>query len=558
MKKVISMVLVLVLVLGLAVSASAATVVNDTTHDYKAYQIFSGTQNPADANLGHPVWGTGVDGAALLTALKTDSVTDSYFATCATAEDVAGVLALTETPSYVVGMFAQLAYNNLTTTATPIAAAATSVDLTAGYYLIVDVTVPGESDAKNPALLQVTNAGPIYIQNKYDVPSSEKHVIADDNGDAIDHVTKEDAGIGVPVEFHLLAEMPTNLHGYKQYPITFHDSLSSGLTLNPDTIKLYLDDSTTPVDSSLYSVEIVTAPCDKHDAAHPCTFHVVVPDAMLIPGFTLGCELKVKYTATPNNNALVVEYNNYRLEYANDPNWTPGTPGNPPTGVTPWKEVEVHHTNIEIRKVDGANDQPLLGAGFTLTGTSTQKVKVSKHQFTAYGPSDAEKPGNVYWKLKDGTYTKWDPALPETDVSLYVEPVGGVYTKYYSETVVETITDYVPVSVEAMVGPDGTVSFGGLGEGTYEVEETKVPAGYNGLKQKMTLIITFHEATGTWEYSWSGGATGTSQSIQVDNLKGSILPETGGMGTTLFYVIGGLMAAAAAVLLVTKKRVSAE
>lgn len=562
MKRVISMVLALMLVMSLAVGASAATVVNDTDHAYAAYQIFSGTQNPADANLGHPAWGSGVNGDDLLADLKADTQVGSFFADCDDADDVAGVLSKTETPSYVVGAFAQAAYNNLKGTGTTIAAGATSVDVAAGYYLIVDTTVipEGTVDALNPALLQITNAGPIHIQKKYDTPEADKSVIADDAGDAIDHVKKEDAGIGVPVEFHLNATMPTNMYGYKLYPVTFHDSLSAGLTLNPETIELYLNDSTTPVDETLYEV-VLNPTCDLDDDDHVCDFHVVIPAALAIPGFTPGCELKVKYTATPNDNALVIEYNDYRLEFGHDPNWTPGDPANPtpPTGVTPWHEVEVHHTGVEIRKVDGATDQPLMGAGFTLTGTAAQKVKVTEKQFTAYADGEAMKPGNEYWKLKDGTYTTWDPALPETDVSVYVEPVDGKYTKYYAETVVKTITENVPVNIEAMVGADGTVSFEGLGEGEYTVTETKVPAGYNGLKEPMKLIVTFHEADGTWEYSWSGGGvSGTGASIQIDNLKGSVLPETGGVGTTLFYAIGGLMVAAAVVLLVTKKRVAAE
>ena len=129
MKRAITLILALMLVMGLAVSANAATVVNDTTHAYEAYQIFSGSQNAYDANLANPQWGSGVNGSALLTALKADDVTKSYFADIAddaeAAQHVVDILSDKTVPSYVIGQFAQLAYNNKSATATDIPADAT-------------------------------------------------------------------------------------------------------------------------------------------------------------------------------------------------------------------------------------------------------------------------------------------------------------------------------------------------------------------------------------------------------------------------------------------------
>jgi LPXTG-motif cell wall-anchored protein len=142
------------------------------------------------------------------------------------------------------------------------------------------------------------------------------------------------------------------------------------------------------------------------------------------------------------------------------------------------------------------------------------------------------------------------------DATLYAS-LTDLYKNSGTVVTWETTTASV-TKVVAAVGPDGTVKFGGLGEGVYTITETKTPDGYNGLKAPMTLSVVFHEDTETFEYSWTGGATGAGASITVDNMKGSVLPETGGMGTTLFYVIGGLLFAGAAVLLVTKKRMTAE
>ena len=561
MKRVISMVLALMLVLGLAMSASAATVVNDTTHAYKAYQIFAGTQTGTDANLGNIVWGTGVNGDQLLTDLKTNNATKTTFAGVDSAEKVAEILANKDTPIDAIRQFAQLAYNNINTVGTDIPAGAADVSLPAGYYLIVDATTPAEGDAKNPALLQVTNAGPIHIQKKYDVPEHEKTVIADDTGDTADHVKAEDTPIGQQVEFHLKAEMPLNMEGYEKYTMVFHDDLSDGLTLEPSTISVYIADKTEAVDASLYTVTTPVTSCDRDGEGYTCDFHVVIDDVMKIPGYTAGCDVIVKYKATLNDKALINigNPNHYSLEYSNDPNWDPDDPDHTthPTGVTPWKSVKVFTTEVEIVKLDGTTDLPLQGAEFTLEGATNQKVKVTKNTFEKYADDETVQADNKYWLLKDGSYTNMDPDSPEMDKSKYKEPLTDLY-KQTGVTVEWKETNSSVLKVTAAVGEDGTVKFGGLGEGTYTVTETKVPDGYNGLKEPLTLTIVFHESEERWEYSWGGGAIGSSYSIKVNNMKGSVLPETGGMGTTIFYIIGGLMVAASAVLLVTKKRMNAE
>jgi LPXTG-motif cell wall-anchored protein len=91
------------------------------------------------------------------------------------------------------------------------------------------------------------------------------------------------------------------------------------------------------------------------------------------------------------------------------------------------------------------------------------------------------------------------------------------------------------------------------------------------LKQPITVNITgtvpkeftSKEQTAEWKYTLSGAVTQNETvaengtvSITVENNAGATLPETGGMGTTIFYAVGGVMVAAAAILLVTKKRMS--
>lgn len=97
----------------------------------------------------------------------------------------------------------------------------------------------------------------------------------------------------------------------------------------------------------------------------------------------------------------------------------------------------------------------------------------------------------------------------------------------------------------------GYVTIKGLDTGVYYLEETKAPDGYNELSARKTVEITGanNDATVTEGIYQSGG-------VQVVNKTGALLPETGGIGTTIFYVVGGLMMVAAVVFLVSKKRMA--
>ena len=89
----------------------------------------------------------------------------------------------------------------------------------------------------------------------------------------------------------------------------------------------------------------------------------------------------------------------------------------------------------------------------------------------------------------------------------------------------------------------GAATFGGLANGTYYLVETKAPAGYNQLTAPVVVKV-------------EGGNTEDKLSVtaKVENSAGALLPSTGGMGTTIFYVLGSILVIGAVVLLVTKKR----
>ena len=110
-----------------------------------------------------------------------------------------------------------------------------------------------------------------------------------------------------------------------------------------------------------------------------------------------------------------------------------------------------------------------------------------------------------------------------------------------------------------------------MDDGDYKLEETVTPPGYNTMEPIEFTITAEHDAdsadpklenleadvtSGSEELAFEFSAESGIIHAEIENLPGTVLPETGGMGTTVFYIVGGLMVAAAVVLLVTKKRMA--
>lgn len=515
MKKLVTLLLTLIMTLALAVPAAAATVQNNTSHAYKAYQIFSGTQGEGETALGDVAWGTGIDSAKFLAAVRKDTrfvvSNKNIFANCTTAADVAAVMANYENNSDVAKAFANVAAQYLTGTGTAIAANATSsVTLAAGYYLLVDVTTPGDGDAMNSALLQVTNKGDIEILKKYSVPTVDKSVKDTDDkwGEAADWC------IGSNVPFQLVGTLPENYDDYETYKYVFHDTPCSALQYNGDVKVYVLNDSR--------RTELTTGFTVTPNAAATTgggTLTITFNDLKKAAGVTSTSKIVVEYTAKLLANAeigLPGNSNKVSLEYASNPNFVVGT-GTPPTSKTPEDKVLVFTYELDINKVDGANkNKHLANAEFKLENVAGKWATVD---------ADGKVTGWVEGKDK-GTVLK-------TDAS-------------------------------------GLAKIIGLDAGTYELYETKAPGGYNKLKEPIKIVITAtldkEEKTGPALTALTikvGNAaeqdgnlsTGTVSTI-VENNSGATLPETGGIGTTLFYVIGGVLMVGAAVLLVTRKRMN--
>ena len=210
-------------------------------------------------------------------------------------------------------------------------------------------------------------------------------------------------------------------------------------------------------------------------------------------------EVAITYTATVNENAIQhdKETNTAKLKYSNNP-------ADSTSFGESKKEVEVFSFNIVIDKyATGKEDAKLEGAKFVLK------------------------------KAANGPYYKYDAA-----------------TK-----VVSWATDKTQAT-KVTTGADGAARFDGLEAGTYYLEETAAPAGYNQLTKDITIVLDKDGSTINGVASTLGA--GLSLTAGVANSTGTMLPETGGTGTVIFVALGALAVICAGVFLVTNKRMSKE
>ena len=509
-KKLASLLLALVMALSLAVTAFAdepttySITINNSTagHTYEAYQIFTGdlaTNEAGNKVLSNIVWGSGVSEAGQ-TALGDAAAKTETLKTEADAK-----------------AFAKAVAPYLTTAA---GSANTVTDgkyvisgLAAGYYLVKDQdgSLTGDNDSYTEYIIQVV--GNVTATPKSDVPEVQKKV--KDINDSTDTTKTDwqdsaDYDIGDSIPFQLKATLADNVSSYTTYKVVFHDTLSKGLTYNNDA-KVYIDGTET-------NGFTVTATVN----ADGITTLTVSCDDVKALGAGNSSVITVEYTAKLNENAVLGSAGNPNevyLEYSNNPNKSEN--GNNETGETPKDVVIVFTYKTIINKVDSEN-APLTGAAFKL-----EKLI----------------------KGKDGA--------------------AGTWTTVKEFTVDETTTSF---------------TFSGLDDGQYKLTETKTPAGYNTIDPIYFVIEATHDATadtpaltvlkayltdenGNKKTEVKDGETvnidlGTvdltagSITTTVVNKSGSELPSTGGIGTTIFYVLGGVLVLAAVVLLVTKKRMS--
>ena len=476
MKKTMAMLLAVLMLFVISIPAFAADA-DLTNHSYVTYQIFSGSQAEGDARLAEVEWGSGINGAAFLNALKASSAFGGAFANCSSAKEVAAVVQGWGDDSAQAKTFAKIAYTYKSGTA------GGTTNLSAGYYLVVDVTSFG-ADAVNTvynlALLQLTQKGNFEIRNKVSVPEVIKKVkdTNDTAGVTTDWQDSADHDIGDNVPFQLKATL-ASIADYDTYKVVFHDSLSSGLTYNRDAV-VRIDGNA--ISASAYTIRYVG------------TDLTVTINNVKAYGAVDNSVITVDYTAKLNENAVIGSAGNPNtvyLEYSNNPNESGA--GNNYTGKTPVDKVIVFTYKVIVDKVD-ENEEPLVGATFELLKKSA-----------------------------NGNY-----------VSLGVKD-GANISKF----------EWV-----------------GIDDGDYMLREVSAPKGYNKIEDIEFTVSAEHDvlADDPALISLAGGDDFTGEvrpgtlSAIVVNEAGVTLPETGGIGTTIFYVLGGILLLGATVLLIARKR----
>lgn len=290
--------------------------------------------------------------------------------------------------------------------------------------------------------------------------------------------------VGQIVNYTIKGKVPDTT-GFDEYTYEITDTMSEGLTFNRDSLTVNV------------GTENVTGADDKctitYDEATPNTFKVTIK----VMKCKVGDDIVVTYNATVNEKAVsTVSTNRAVLKYSNDPT------NKDSKAEKPEVVHKVYSAKITIDKywMEGETEHKLAGVGFKL-----------------YKNGTAENGG--------------------TDKKLY-------YVKN-PDTDAVTWTEHVDQATQVMTSDTGEANFTGLANGTYYLEETKTPAGYNPLTDVKTIKINGSE-----------DGTGLTETVRVENKTGAVLPSTGGMGTTVFYVLGAVLVVGAGVLLVTKKRMS--
>ncbi|MCD8217182.1 MAG: SpaH/EbpB family LPXTG-anchored major pilin [Clostridiales bacterium] len=506
MKKLVSIMLALVMAVAMSVTAFAATGsstititnVPSTSHTFSAYQIFDGTLD-ADGKLTNITWGDGVTSAEdALAAAKT--VTG--FADCTTAAGVAAVLEAANADTVEAFAAAMESVKN-----TVSATASTGVDdgngaytytisgVDAGYYLVLDSTTATTGDAVSAYILSVTDSETIEVKNETVTVDKE---IVDGTTESGTSASADDT-----ITFQLTGTLPDadTLSTYDTYKYVFHDTLSDNLTYVMGSYEVKVvcgTDEYVLKSGSAYAAGAGTYATGTDSLM--ITFSNILKSLECEDGsyisildlMTTGdVSIVVTYDATLNAGAEAGTAETNTVYIEYSNN--PNTDG---TGKTTEDKVYVYTFNLNVDKVD-ENEDPLAGAGFTL------------------------------YKMNE----------------------SGEYVQVGSEIVVTgNATDGY------------TAAFEDLGAGSYKLEETTTPTGYNTIDPITFTITATYGADGTIESLSCDNSdvtvtvTNSTLSTTVVNNTGVELPSTGGIGTTIFYIIGGVMVAGAVVLLITRKR----
>lgn len=507
MKKTMALLLALVMLFALAVPAMAATTTDGSITiknatpgaEYKAYRIFDLESYDAENDLYYytvnSAWTNFVTGTGAGAAYVDVS---KGFVTWNTGKQTAADLdAFAKAALKFAKDNSIEASGSVTCSAN--ADTAQIKSLSYGYYVI---------DTAAMSLCMLTTAAPAAtIQEKPDKPTPDKEVQEDSNET---WGKTNDADIGQTVYFTSTINVK---EGYTAY--VMHDKMSAGLTFGRIIgVELKHGSTTTTVNAENYTVN--TTCTDE------CTFEITF-DEDYCKSLASGDEIIVYYTAVLNEDAVI------------------GGSGNPNDS---W--IKYFHNGSECESVKSE------------TITYTWELKVFKYTETTTGDEAKRTPlSGAQFELRRNA-GKEDTAIGFVDITSSEEGATPTYR------VAKTDDDTTKVTTTITTDAGGRFILQGLDSDTYYLVETQAPAGYNKLedpimvnidKDGMVYLVNKKDATGgikvEYEHTYLADKT-----VGVVNNTGSKLPETGGIGTTVFYVLGAALVVGALVVLVTRKRMN--
>lgn len=529
-KKLLAALLAVAMVCAMAIPAFAENSEGDVDshHTYSAFQIFKGDvegNNIKDFKISNVDWGSNIinNSDDFLNKLREADHIGPLFTNAKSAQEVLAVISQwhdSDDDSIAFARFVcHYLYSNDANPTYVVRAgsnALTIPEAKAGYYLFVDTTDFSKDDSYhsyNSFLLMVTKGNwNVPITPKAEKPTVEKKVYDNPDGTSTGGFgSSADHAINEKFQFQLTATLPDSTNRaydyYDKYSVIFHDTLSEGITYDKDdeldSVVIKSNGNTYNItDSSKYTIDTTDL-----ESQNSFVVNIDVKACAKDAGFDLnnGATITVTYTAHLNDEAYVntaggstSNINKVYLTYSNNPKDESSigkTPESTPVYVYTYQLNNTKHQDTE--------------KGPTLEGAC----------FRLYSDEACTDQSEVQLYQKDGFYY----------------PIKDVLGKE---------------AVEMKSAANGTFNVKGLDAGTYYLKEITPPDGYSACKVIPVTIKADHSRNDQVNLE------GSNLTNDIVNIKagGITLPSTGGIGTTLFYVVGGGLMVAAIVLLVTKKR----
>lgn len=447
--------------------------------DVKAWQMFSATATADGSNASYTLnaawesfFTTKIGGN--MTGLSGEGLSQAAieYVNALGASDSANVIDFAKKASDWAKKQNILATATVTATASGNSYVATFTGLALGYYVVSPQGGSTANRGTDAILANVVKADQ-NVNLKSEYPTIEK---------TVDGQNHADAQVGDTLNFELKSKVP-NMTEYTTYVFNFVDTLSKGLTLDQNSIKVTIGGSELQKD-----VDYTVSATGGNGAA--TELKIIMTDFKTKHGDKAGQEIKVTYSASINEHAVAGQDdagNSAKLEYSNDP--IKGGTGTSVPSVT-----HGYTFDFDINKTDGTDGSALAGAVFQLQ------------------------------KKGEGTTVK----LIVENAGDETQPAVVRSAKTGEGNAVDTIT--TPES--------GKITFKGLDAAEYQLVETKAPDGYNKLQKPVDVtIVANYDQDGTLN-NWTVNGGGNDVALNIQNNKGTLLPETGGMGTILFTLVG--------------------